>query len=226
MDDATLRTRDAHQPADLASIVLGLDEPARRLDAPERVPLDDGWHGHQPGFDARSAAVLALVVAVLAALIGWATTVGDQPAATSQDVEAAATSVPEAESGSATVADAVGPSSDAPVAVEAIDLAIGRIVPAVAAGGGAIVAVGIGNAGELAYPARAGATVLLVVDGEVAASEAIPAIEPGESTRVTIALESCPTGTVPVTAVLDPSAGVREADERNNATSRAATFGC
>lgn len=232
MDDLARYHRSSQPPADLASIVLGSADPDRRHDAPEQVPLDHGWREQQPGFDARSAAVLALVVAVLAGLVGWATTIGMQPdPAARPGASGDATTVADVEEPRAAASGTGSTASDAesgaaPTAAIGIDLAIGRIVPAKSASGTGIVAVGVGNRGDRAYAGRPASELLVIVDGNVVASEPIPAVEAGESTRVSVSLDWCPAGTVPVTAVLDSSAAVREADERNNATSRSATFGC
>ena len=209
--------------------MLARSERERRIDAPEFVPIDHDRHPLR-GFDARSALVLALVVAALAGIVGWATTIGDSgaeaptPAAGADDADAdAGTTVAEdaaAEGAAGTATD------DSPALVAGTDLAIGRVIPARGASGAGLVAVGVGNRGDVAWNGRGDATVLVVVDGEVAASEQLPAIDAGASTRVTVPLDSCPSGTVSITAVIDPGAVVREADERNNATSRAATFGC
>jgi hypothetical protein len=224
MDDAT-RSHGGTEHADtvdLASIVLGA--PPRRMDAPERVPVDARDRDVQPGFDARSAAVLALVVAVLAALVGWATTIGDPPSVAG-DATRSGRSASAAGDTTAGSQGAAEPAAVAPVP-ELVDLAVGRIVPSVDASGVASVTVGVGNAGDLAYSIDDGATLLVLVDGEVAASDAVPDLAAGASARVTLPLASCPGASAAVTAVLDPGAGVRESDERNNATSRIAPFDC
>ncbi|MCB0880338.1 MAG: hypothetical protein KDC46_15305 [Thermoleophilia bacterium] len=232
MEPASLRPRDTSgDPADLASIVLGHayggDDDGggvRRWHAPEHVPLDTD-RGASIALDARSALVLALVVAVIVGGVAWATTTWRSAGDTAAPAAATTTT---GDSSAATVADTTttAPADATPALAPGTDLAIGRIVPARGASGAGIVAVGISNRGSVASTARQGATVLVLVDGEVAASDAVPAIEPGESTRVTVALDTCPTGTVSITAVVDPGAVVKESDERNNATSRQASFGC
>src|SRR5205809_118700 len=62
------------QDLDLAAIVLA-DPGRRRTLAPESLPLDTSVRG----FDARSVLVLALVIAVMAGVIGWATMGGSAP---------------------------------------------------------------------------------------------------------------------------------------------------
>ncbi|MCW2926341.1 MAG: hypothetical protein JWM86_309, partial [Thermoleophilia bacterium] len=76
-------------PSELASIVLG-DAVARRdsAHAPERTPLPGGEY-RSGGYDARSVLVLAIVVASLAAVLGWGMTLGRD-----DRVEPASTSTP------------------------------------------------------------------------------------------------------------------------------------
>jgi hypothetical protein len=220
MEEAT-RLRDEHQAdaADLAAVVLGLERCKDEQQWPEHVPIDADGRGSQPGFDVRSVAILALVVAMLSGIVGWATTVGSPPDSLPRVVET--------DSDAAGLAGIGAETGEAvPVAASGIDLSIGRIIPTRAASGTGLVAVGVGNFGDRPYDGRPASIMLLLVDGKVVAREPIPAIAPGDSTRITVALDWCPTGSVPVTAVLDATAVVREADERNNASSRSATFGC
>lgn len=210
---------------DLAAIVLASTgerrKHERRMDAPEFVPVDHGRHPER-GFDLRSAAVLALVVAILAAIVGWATTIGDTKS--TPPLTPKVTTKPSPAAKVAPDAATAGTAKPAPVA--GIDLAVGRVIPSRDSSGNGMVIVGIANAGDQAFTARGGGTVLVIVDGAIAASEPLTAIAAGVSARVAVPLTWCPAGTVSMTAVVDPSAVVREADERNNATSRSATFGC
>jgi hypothetical protein len=226
MDERASESAGSRNDVDLAAIVLGAasvrEQAERRIDAPEYVPIDHGRHPER-GYDLRSAAVLALVVAVLAAIVGWATTIGDAPSIETPKPTAAKTDEAAVVSEPAADTDA---EAAAATPVPGIDLTVGRIIPARGASGSGLVTVGIGNGGDTAFAARGGGTVLVILDGEVVATEPLPAIEAGSSTRVSVPLTWCPSGTVAMTAVVDPGAVVREANERNNATSRSATFGC
>lgn len=235
MDERASGPAASRNDVDLAAIVLGHTaddrQHERRIDAPEFVPVDHGRHPER-GYDLRSAAVLALVVAILAAIIGWTTTIGDSPSIAPASRPAASASsdspddatMPVADQGAEAAVPSTSPAASAPAA--GIDLTVGRVIPARDSSGAGLVTVGIGNAGDTALAAREGGTVLVIIDGDVVASEPLPAIGAGASTRVSVPLTWCPSGTVALTAVVDPDAVVREADERNNATSRSATFGC
>lgn len=219
--------KDSESPAqDLAQIVLGVSSRGRKSAAPERVPIDSKSAGGFSGYDLRSVGVLALVVAVLAGLIGWSTTIGDsklpsadnsKPSSVSEADQVASKSVAEPSESKqrSTVQAAFFP-----------DFQIGRIAANRAANGSGIVTVGVNNVGSKANSAKSTATVQLIVDNEVVGTEPIPVIQPNESSRVAFSLAYCPVGAVNITAIIDANAVVREADERNNATSRVADFGC
>lgn len=226
---------------DLASIVLGTvggrhaagDRGAGRGAplGPERVPVERGPQREQ-GYDARSVAVLALVVAVLAALGGWLTSVRDEPRAAPRASDPARSAAVGVASGrdEAVASPVAGPGSDTDQAVapvRGLDLAMGQLTARRDAAGNGVVTVGVKNAGSLPYGDERGpATVLVLLDGEVVGTEPVQPLEPGGSTRVSLSLGQCPVGSVAVTAVLDPAAAVPEGDERNNATTRSLEFGC
>jgi hypothetical protein len=223
MDEHLTRQHRPGDPVDLAAIVLAsTPRHERRIDGPERVPVElrDGL---PRGFDARSVAVLAVVVAALAAIVGWAFNSSEQSVA-SRDLPAAST---------AEGADAAAPASS-PSAVEAaavpvaegIDLVPGRITTTRSASGGGLVSVVVRNGGTQDVLDASGATVLLVVDGELAGSQPLVRLDAGTGSRAEFVLDSCPSGDVPVVAVVDPSNVVAELDERDNSIGRTASFGC
>lgn len=225
--------RQSAGPDDLASIVLRSARDARPgpVVGPERVPVE--WRLRQEtGFEARSVLVLALVVALLAALGGWLTSIGDEPltaSASDRTERADAASEEAAESSTdhaSETATAAPTTDDRPAAVRGIDLAVGRVVAERSSTGSGVVRVGITNAGDQPYAGRIGVSLLLLLDGDVIATEQVPPLEAGASTRMAVQLGWCPAGTLPVTAVLDPGAAVREGDERNNAMTQSASFNC
>jgi hypothetical protein len=220
MDEPLTRQHRPGDPADLAAIVLGsASGHDRRIEAPERVPVElrDGL---PRGFDARSVAVLAIVVAALAAVLGWAFNTGEQPVA-SPDLPAA-TSV-DAAAGADTKTAAAAATT--PI-IEGVDLVPGRITTERSASGGGLVSVVVRNGGTQDVLDAADATVLLVVDGESAGSQPLVRLDAGAGSRAQFILDSCPSGTVPVIAVVDPSNVVAELDERDNSIGRTASFGC
>lgn len=219
MDDPAPHPRGAHSD-DLAAIILG-----HAAMAPERVPVEPRMRPER-GHDARSVAVLALVVAVIAALGGWLTSFGADPAAPTAPQPTATVERPASNQAEAAPAAAPATTGAAPAAAHGVDLAVGRVVASRTDAGIASVSVGVTNGGSRAYGGRAGAEVLLLLDGEVVASEQVPPLEPGADARVTVSLGWCPARAMAVTAVLDASAAVAETDERNNATTRSLGFGC
>ncbi len=229
MDDMARMT--SREDTDLATIVLGRTQAGeRRIDAPERVPA---WleTGTERGYDARSVAVLALVVAVLAAVVGWSTSIGDTPPPSSATVGAS----PAPASSDAALGDAIGTAATAversataakpaPVATGA-NLAAGRLVATRSGSGAGLVTVAVRNSGD-APTAASGAEVLVLADGDVMGTGRVGAIAPGASARVEVPLDWCPSGTVALVAVIDPGAVVREASEFDNSVSRSTSFGC
>lgn len=224
MDDLATHSNDPTRTADLAAIVLGDGARLRAEAAPEQVPVAHGSAAAEVDgrYDVRSVLVLALVVAALAAVVGWTTSLGHDeriaPIATSTKPSAAPDAV--------TRRPAVTPAARAVVAPRGVDLVPGRIVASRSGSGGGIVRVAVANRGREAYEGTVGAQVLLLVDGQVAGTESLGRLDAGESTTVEFALDSCPSGTPALVAVVDPAARVREADERANSVSRTASFGC
>jgi hypothetical protein len=231
------RARTRGEDADLAAIVLGRTQAAeRRFDAPERVPA---WVDRAParGYDARSLAVLALVVAAFAATIGWVTSIGDEPrvpAASSGREEPATKATGTADepdlvaafgARGAAAERATESATAAPSAAPGPNLVAGRIVASRSGSGAGLVAVSVRNAGDSATPAS-GTQVLVLADGAVMGTGELGSVAAGASAKVEVPLDWCPAGTVALVAVLDPSSAVREADERDNAISRSASFGC
>ncbi len=229
MDDVAHAT--SHEDPDLAAIVLGRTQAGdRRIDAPEQVPA---WIDHAParGYDARSVAVLALVVAVLAAVLGWATNIADR-ASEPDDVPAVTTPNASPDDafgdalGSATTAVAASAkrASTTP-AVRGVDLVPGRIVVSKSGSGSGLVTVAVRNVGSTDLRS-ANATVLVLLDGEVVGTHAIGSLAAGESTRLEFPIGWCPADASALVALVDAGAAVREADERNNALTQSARFGC
>jgi hypothetical protein len=210
---------------DLASIVLA--NPGRRRSlAPERMPLEPETHG----FDARSALVLALVVATMAGVVGWATMGGvakpNAPVARSAGASkadvAATTNAPAADE-TLPFADAAKPV--APAAPKGVDLAPARVVALKSGNGGGIIRVGIANQGRDALGAS-GAAVLVLMDGEQVGEDTIGGIDATSSTTTELALGYCPSGSHSLVVIVDPRGQVREADERDNARTQTVAFGC
>jgi hypothetical protein len=234
MDDVARVT--AREDSDLVSIVLGTTQhgDGRRLDAPERVPA---WIDDAParGYDARSVAVLALVVAVLAATVGWATSLDDTPGPSSAATarSAAPTASPDDAFG-----DALGSASTAveraastttkraaTPAASGANLAAGRLLASRSGSGAGLVTLAVRNTGDAAT-AAAGTQVLVLADGDVMGTGQLGSVAPGASARVQVPLDWCPAGTVALVAIVDPGSVVREANEYDNSISRSTSFGC
>lgn len=218
-DFATPRSHARGADPDLAAIVLA-ERPAPRAAAVEPEPARAGTH--PPGFDARSVLVLALVVATMAGVIGWATSaVSEPPLAAS----AGGSSAPE---GPARVA---GPPMPAPVASPnrvapaGIDLAPGRLVAMRSGSGGGIVRVAVANQGRTSLGAE-GTQVLFLLDGSLVGERTVGAIDALGGSTTELTLESCPAGRHQLAVVVDPRGLVVEADERDNATTQSVSFGC
>ena len=82
-------------------------------------------------------------------------------------------------------------------------------------------------AGDALLRGAAGSEVTLLVDDEVAGTRAIPALAgDGASSQLEFPLASCEDGRHALVAVADSGAAVLEADERDNAVARQATFDC
>jgi hypothetical protein len=200
---------------DLAAIVLA-DPGRRRSLAPESMPLDT----HARGFDARSVLVLALVVAIMAGVIGWATMDGPTPEPAAKPTTSSAT-----DATATTVADE--PKAETPVvpvAPKGVDLAPGTI-QATTAGGSAILRVGIANQGRTAL-SGSGTDVLVLMDGQQVGSDTIGRIDATGSTTTEFSIGYCPSGSHAVALVIDPRNQVREADERDNARTQTVAFRC
>ena len=226
MDDVMLR-QDPRDEADLAAIVLGTERWSRErpVGAPERVPA---WMDHSPvrGYDARSVAVLGLVVAVLAGLVGWLTTFDEGSRVTPPAPARSEASSTGATGPAATVADpAPQPAGPATSLPEGVDLAAGRLTLGASGAGFGLVTLSVRNAGADDL-ASSGASVLLLVDGAVVGAEQLGPLASGAAARVVVPLGWCPAGEMPVVAVIDPGSLVREANVRNNALSQRASFGC
>lgn len=229
MDDMARVT--SREDSDLATIVLGRTQAGeRRFDAPERVPawLDST---SERGYDVRSVAVLALVVAVLAAVVGWSTSIGGTPPTSAVDsVSSPAPASPDTALGEALggAATAVERSTQAakslPVATGP-NLAAGRLMATRSGAGTGLVTVAVRNNGD-APTAASGTDVLVLADGDVMGAGRLGAVAPGASASVEVPLGWCPSGTVALVAVVDPGALVREASEFDNSVSRSASFGC
>lgn len=194
-----------HSSADLATIVLA--RPA--------------------GHDARSALLLAVVVAALAVVVA-AVASRSQAEGTMQGAApaAAAATAPGADGAAARARDDAGVARAVP-ARPGIDVAIAGMRAVPSAAGGQLVRVRVVNRGTDALGAGAGVDLLLLVDGEVAGSSPIDMLEgQGAAAWLEFPLDVCEPGRHGVTAVVDPRAAVREHDERDNASSRELAFRC
>ena len=213
-------------PDDLASIVLA-DERNRRKFARRRARGvrgggDDGGLasvGVGGGYDARSALVLAIVVAALAATVGWAMTIGRPEAPAAGGTRTVTKNVAPAK----TEAPAKTVAAVAPAVKEGVDLAPGRVTVARSGSGGGIVKVGVANRGT---EAGQGAQVLVLLDGVVSAEGTIGALDAGASGTTELSLGSCPSGRHSLVVVIDPRGQVTEADERDNSSSSSVSFDC
>lgn len=205
------------QDVDLAAIVLA-DSGRRRSLPPESTPLDT----HVRGFDARSVLVLALVVAVMAGVVGWATVGGPGTPPTKQPSTAAAEPATPATEQPATQPRLEEPA--VPLAPRGIDLAPARILATTSAGAG-IVRVEIANQGRTALGAS-GTAVMVLLDGQSIGEDMVGAIDATGSTTTEFNLGACPGGSHAVAVLIDPRDQVREADERDNARTQTVAFGC
>jgi hypothetical protein len=221
MEDSTRRTPD------LATIVLG-DERARRS-AERRGRLRGqvaSGTGMRDGYDARSVLVLAVVVAVLATVIGWSTTIAreeDPPAPTKVDVAPRTETV----SKDAAASDVAGPGMGAVVAPpKGVQLQVGRIVASKSGNGGGILRVGVANRGAVDGDEALGTQLLVLMDGEVVGERSLSALDAGASASTEVGLDTCPSGRHTVVAIVDPRGAIAEADDRDNAVSSTVSFGC
>lgn len=227
------RTRSQEAPVDLAGIVLdatgrrrstGTEHAAYHVDVDAVLRDPSVRRGYDPG----SVLVLALVVGVLAAVVGWTSTIGrddDDGGATAAARSAAARS-----SGAPTMPGSTGAARGAdPVAGPVLplpDLTVSSVAAVASPTGRMLVRAVISNDGARALLAGSRGEVLVLLDGTVTTTHRIPAIEPGSRARVELDVAWCVEGRHAVTAVADPSAAVREADERDNATSRVVQLDC
>lgn len=222
----SVRTREP----DLASVILEAPPRARRT------------------YDARSALLLALVVAVLtmvvAVTMGLRTSDGTSARSLPSDSaprsagmtganHATSTTGAAGAKGATGVADATGSTSspardDQTRSVAGIALAIGRITATPdTASGGMIVRVGVANAGRDALPAGRGAELLLLVDDQVVGRQPLRSLA-GSGAHATFAftVPTCSSGRHAVTAIADATSRVRDAAGSNGARSRELTFDC
>lgn len=221
MDDMA---RPSTPDSDLATIVLGRTSDGRPWhDAPERVPV---WTATAPsrGYDPRSVVILAIVVAALAAVVGWAMTV-DDPALASRPGSLGASMGVLGASLDRAVAPAVAAKAPAAPAAMGANLAAGRLVGSRAGSGSGLVTLAVRNAGDAAT-AAAGTDVLVLADGAVMGSARLGPLAPGASASVDVPLDWCPAGSVAIVAIIDPRSAVHEANEHDNSTSRSIDLGC
>lgn len=224
MDDLATRPRPPRtERLDIAAIVLG-DPPARR-----RGGHDRRLGGVTSGYEARSVLVLAIVVALLAGVVGWAMHVGRDaaaPASVTQPAPAAGARASAQADPAPVVADPRVEDTARPAAAPGVDLGIGRIVASRTATGGGVVRVVVANRGSRPLRAASGAQLLVLLDGQVVAERAVGDMAAGSSLTEEVRLDACPAARHAVVAVIDPRAAVAELDERDNATTRTMTFDC
>lgn len=212
MDDLADIRQDRIERPELAAIVLGTTpRPAGRA-----AWLGDG------GYDVRSVTLLVLVVALLAAAVGWAVV---------EDRDAPSTSTSSLREPGAVDTPATG-SAKAPPADEGadlrpgIDLAPGQVVARRSSNGGALLRVSVRNRGDQAMPTTDGVRVQVLVDGVQLGDQQLGAVEPGGSRTREFAIPDCVPGRHAVVVAVDPAGAVAEFDERDNASSRSIEFAC
>lgn len=176
----------------------------------------------RPGHDARSVLVLAFVVAVIAAVVGWATTIarGDG------DARVPASAAPAASSTSTRAGAAPNTSSGARVVRPRFDLGLGSIGAARTTWGTGIVRVAVANRGSAAVAGGRGIVLHLMVGGESAGTAEVDALPEGGSRTVEFELGRCPAGATTVVAVLDAGAGRPDAIAGNDMARRRVDFPC
>lgn len=220
--------RHRHAPdTDLAALVLA--EPRRRAAVPEQQHVDRGRRSSNAAtsFEPRSLLVLALVVATMAMVVAWTAGVvrgdGTAPPRPTQLRDGST-----AEGGAAAIGSRTHePATAADTRPDGIDLVPGLITTSASASGGVVVRVAVSNEGLTPLGSGADAEVALLVDGELVGSEPVDDLDAGgASAVVSFPLDSCAAGRHALAAFVDLTARVREADELDNATTRAVTFRC
>lgn len=186
-------------------------------------------------YDARSALVLAIVVAAMAAVVGWFTAGGRDQVPTppsTQPVERRGTTLGagvhgpvRADEGPGTLAaDSAQPPAPAP---RGVDVAVGRVTASRSGAGGGIVRIAVANQGSDALDASAGGLqVSVLLDGVPVGERVLGAVPAAGTAATELSLDSCPSGRHALVVVLDPRGLVAEVDERDNASSRMVSFGC
>lgn len=234
MDDLTSRARFQDQPgsSDLASIVLshGRSGRTRATQDPARVVARLGG-----SYDVRSVLVLAVVVALLAGVVGWATNVRRQDGVPPVAASGGAGAAVQVEQGGAQAAlagdarpveratvDASGPELRPP----GVDLRIGRIVAARTTAGGSVVRVSVSNVGAAPLRAEREANLIVMLDGSIVSDRPVGPVASGATAASVVPLAACPAGRHVVAAVVDPRGAVAERDEADNAASRTVSFPC
>jgi hypothetical protein len=226
MDHFAPGTDEDPRRTDLASLVLA-DERARR--SHERRGRGGGGaflarSGLSDGYDARSVLVLALVVASLAAVIGWTMTVGvGDPAPPSHASNGAAGAAPAA----ATNTTAPTASTHATVpARHGIDLRVNQVTTARSDAGGGVIRVSVRNAGTVDGDASLGTQLVVLLDGAVVGERSLGGIAANSSATTEVGLDTCPSGRHSIAVIVDPRSAIREFDEADNARTSVASFGC
>lgn len=189
------------------------------------------------GYDARSVLVLALVVAVLAAVVGWTMTLGREdglPAASSsttsstraESAGSAAVDASPAVDGSTVAAGAQGPAAGGEPVPAGVDLQPARILASRSATGVGLLRISVANRGSEDGDRAVGTQVLVLLDGVVVGERSLGGVDANGSASTELALDSCPAGGRALVVVVDPRGEVRELDERNNTSSSTVSFDC
>ncbi|MEO6866560.1 MAG: hypothetical protein ABI200_00905 [Gaiellales bacterium] len=224
------RAQELHIEQDLASIVLAEERP-RRSRAGIQRPMK---RAASDGYDARSVLILAIVVALLAAIVGWAMTltrdeasslptpVSTPSAQIGPKLDGSLAAGGEAASGGK--ADSAAPAvAPAPRGVQLMPT---RITGSRAASGGGILRIAVANRGREVLPSAAGVQVVALVNGTLIGPAPLGAVDASGSASVELYLNSCPTGSAHVVAVVDPSGIQRETSKRDNTRGATVSFGC
>ncbi|MCW2922712.1 MAG: hypothetical protein JWM98_116 [Thermoleophilia bacterium] len=219
---------------DVASIVLaGAPTRARRARR-ARAPIAPSWSeptysGLGGGYDARSALVLALVVAGLVMAIAWTVSIGRDgigsatPSAPAAKVAAKLDVAPAA----AAIGPVAAPAARIPATVRGVDLAPGRVSTSRAASGSTLVRIGVVDAGTRPLVDGSGARVVVLLDAAVAGQAPLPGIgSRGARVVAEVTLDRCEPGVHTLTVVIDPGAAVRDADLTDNAVGRRVSITC
>lgn len=219
---------------DLASLVVA--SAGTRADRRPRRGSSSARSTQVRGMDAGAVVALALVVAALAGIAWWAiAAINDADGVTRAPASAASASAassatgarPDAASTAGAPAGAGTADGAATVepAVPGVQLAASQL-SATRTDGVLRVVLSVRNDGAAALGGGRGVQVAFLVDGQLAATQQLGAVTGTGRADVAWTPGTCTPGRHSVAAVVDASAQVREADERDNAASADLRFTC